>query len=254
MITMRKLLIFIAALAFLSSCKLFKPSLMLKTPKDYPYDKLIDSIGRIDYKIAPNDAIIYRVFTNDGFMLINLASSQNNVFRSDIDAIVESDGQVKMPLIGRVKIAGLSIVNAEKLLEEKYSDYYVKPFVTLKVSNKRVIVFPGTGGNAKVVNLINNNTTVLEAIATVGGIADDGKAYKAKLIRANPDPAQKPFVYLMDLSRIDGLAFGNSKVQAGDIIYIEQRYRPLRTFNNEVAPIITLITSALILYQFSKLR
>ncbi|MBI2723086.1 MAG: polysaccharide biosynthesis/export family protein [Bacteroidetes bacterium] len=251
---MRRLLIIIASLAILSSCKVFKPSLMLKTPKDYNYDKLIDSLGRIDYKIAPNDAVIYRVFTNDGFKLIDLASASNNVFRSDIDVIVESNGSVKMPLIGRMHIAGLTIIEAEKMMEEKYSEYYVKPFVTLKVTNKRVIIFPGTGGAAKVINLANNNTTVLEAIAAVGGIPDDGKAYKTKLIRQNPDPTKPPFVYLLDLSRIEGLALGTSKVQANDIIYVEARYRPLRTFNTEIAPIIGLITSLLILYQFSKLR
>lgn len=251
---MRRLLIIIASLAILSSCKVFKPSLMLKTPKDYNYDKLIDSLGRIDYKIAPNDAVIYRVFTNDGFKLIDLASASNNVFRSDIDVIVESNGSVKMPLIGRMHIAGLTIIEAEKMMEEKYSEYYVKPFVTLKVTNKRVIIFPGTGGAARVINLANNNTTVLEAIASVGGIPDDGKAYKTKLIRNNPDPAKPPFVYLLDLSRIEGLALGNSKVQANDIIYVEARYRPLRTFNTEIAPIIGLITSLLILYQFTKLR
>jgi polysaccharide biosynthesis/export protein len=252
---MRKLLILFASLALLSSCKIFKPSLMLKTPKDYNYDKLVDSLSRQDYKIAPNDAVIYRVFTNDGFKLIDLASANNNnVFRSDIDVIVGSDGQVKMPLVGRVQVAGLTIIEAEKLMEEKYSEYYVKPFVTLRVNNKRVIVFPGTGGSAKVIALANNNTTVLEAIASAGGLPDDGKAYKVKLIRNNPDPAQKPLVYLMDLSRIEGLAMGRSKVQANDIIYVEQRYRPLRTFNTEIAPIVALLTSLLILYQFSKLR
>ncbi|MBA3664719.1 MAG: polysaccharide biosynthesis/export family protein [Bacteroidetes bacterium] len=251
---MRKLFIFIAALAIFSSCKIFKPSLMLKTPKDFNYDKLIDSLGRVDYKIAPNDAILYRVFTNDGFKLIDLASANNNVFRSDIDAIVESDGMVKMPLIGRMRIAGMSIIEAEKLMEDKYSEYYVKPFVTLRVNNKRVIVFPGSGGTAKVIGLANNNTTVLEAIASVGGLPEDGKAYKIKLIRNNPAPEGKPLVYLMDLSRIEGLTLGKSKVQANDIIYVEQRYRPLKTFNNEIAPIIGLLTSLLILYQFSKLR
>ncbi|MCW3078325.1 MAG: polysaccharide export protein Wza [Bacteroidetes bacterium] len=251
---MRKLLFLIATLAFFSSCKIFKPSLMLKTPKDFNYDKLIDSLSRVDYKIAPNDAVLYRVFTNDGFKLIDLASASTNVFRSDIDVIVESDGNVKMPLIGRLHIAGLTIIEAEKLMEEKYSEYYVKPFVTLRVNNKRVIVFPGTGGTAKVITLNNNNTTVLEAIASVGGLPDDGKAYKVKLIRNNPDPTQKALVYLMDLSRIEGLTLGKSKVQANDIIYVEQRYRPLRTFNTEIAPIIGLVTSLLILYQFSKLR
>lgn len=253
-ITMRRLIIFIFSLAILSSCKIFKPSLMLKTPKDYNYDKLVDSLGRLDYKIAPNDAVVYRVFTNDGFKLIDLASSSNAAFRNDIDAIVESDGYIKMPLIGRVKVSGLTIKEAEKVMEQKYDSLYVKPFVTLKVTNKRVIVFPGSGGSAKVIALANNNTTVLEAIANVGGIPDEGKAYKAKLIRQNEDPTKKPYVYLMDLSRIEGLALGNSKVQAGDIIYVEQRYRPLKTFAAEIAPILTLITTALLIYQFTRLK
>ncbi|MGZ4042450.1 MAG: polysaccharide biosynthesis/export family protein [Bacteroidia bacterium] len=227
---------------------------MLRTPKDYNYDKLVDSLARQDYKIAPNDAVIYRVFTNDGFKLIDLASANNTVFRNDIDVIVNSDGYVKMPLIGRLHIGGLTIIEAEKLMEEKYSEYYVKPFVTLKVNNKRVIVFPGAGGSAKVISLTNNNTTVLEAIASVGGLPDEGKAYKVKLIRNNTVPNQKPFVYLMDLSRIEGLAMGQSKVQANDIIYVEQRYRPLKTFTSEIAPIIGLLTSFFLIYQFSKLR
>lgn len=251
---MRKLLILFVSLALFSSCKIFKPSLMLKTPKDYNYDKLVDSLGNLDYRIAPNDAIIFRVFTNDGFKLINLATESNTAFRNDVDVIVQSDGTIKMPLIGNLQVSGLTIKEAEKLLEEKYSTYYVNPFVTLKVSNKRVIVFPGAGGSAKVIGLNNNNTTVLEAIASAGGLPDEGKAYKVKLIRANPDPLAKPYVFLMDLSKIEGVAMGRSKVQANDIIYVEQRYRPLKTIASELTPLITLITSAIIIYQFSKIR
>ncbi|MEI8137842.1 MAG: polysaccharide biosynthesis/export family protein, partial [Bacteroidota bacterium] len=132
---------------------------MLRTPKDYNYDKLVDSLSRLDYKIAPNDAVQYRVFTNDGFKLIDLASSGTGIFRTDLDVIVESDGNIKMPLLGRISIVGLSLRDAEKLMEEKYAEFYVKPYVTLKVINKRVIVFPGNSGQAKVVILLNNNTT-----------------------------------------------------------------------------------------------
>jgi polysaccharide export outer membrane protein len=227
---------------------------MLKTPKDYNYDKLVDSLSRLDYKIAPNDAIQYRVFTNDGFKLIDLASSGTGSFRSDLDVIVESDGNIKMPLLQRFSIVGLTIIQAEKLMEEKYSEFYVKPYVTLKVINKRVIVFPGNSGQAKVIGLTNNNTTVLEAIASAGGIPEDGKAFKVKLIRNNIDPMQKPYVYLMDLSKIEGITLGNSKVQANDIIYVEPRYRPFKTLATEITPLVTLITSALILIQFYRLR
>ncbi len=227
---------------------------MLKTPKDYNYDKLVDSLARLDYRIAPNDAIQYRVFTNDGFKLIDLASTTAGAFRNDLDVIVESDGNIKMPLLNRFNVAGLTIREAEKVMEDKYAEFYVKPFVTLKVINKRVIVFPGNSGQAKVIGLANNNTTVMEAIASAGGIPEDGKAYKVKLIRNNVDPLQKPYVYLMDLSKIEGITLGNSKVQANDIIYVEPRYRPFKTLATEITPLITLITSALILFQFYRLK
>lgn len=251
---MRNLILFFSFILIFSSCKIFKSNLMLRTPKDYNYDKLVDSLSRLDYKIAANDAIQYRVFTNDGFKLIDLASSGTGVLRNDLDVIVESDGNIKMPLLGRFNVLGLSIKEAEKLMEEKYSEFYVKPYVTLKVINKRVIVFPGNTGQAKVIPMINNNTTVIEAIATAGGIPEDGKAYKIKLIRNNNDPSIKPFVYLMDLSRIEGVTMANSKVQANDIIYVEPRYRPFRTLAVELAPIATLLTTFLILLQFYRLN
>ena len=94
----------------------------------------------------------------------------------------------------------------------------------------------------------------MEALANAGGIVEDGKAYKVKLIRENPNPVKMPYVYLLDLSTIEGIMQGKSKVQAGDIIYVEPRYRPLATFNREIAPFITLLTSAFILYQLTRLR
>lgn len=251
---MRNLILFFSFALILSSCKIFKSNLMLKTPKDYSYDKLIDSLGRLDYKIAANDAIQYRIYPNDGFKLIDLANSGNTILRNELDVVVETDGNVKMPLVGRVSIVGLSVKEAEKLMEQKYSEFYVKPFVTLKVINKRVIVFPGNTGQAKVIPLVNNNTTIMEAIAAANGIPEDGKAYKVKLIRTNPEPNQKPYVYLMDLSRIEGITYGYSKVQANDIIYVEPRYRPFRTIATEIAPILTLLTTALILVQFYRIR
>ncbi|MBA2610783.1 MAG: polysaccharide biosynthesis/export family protein [Bacteroidetes bacterium] len=251
---MRNLILFFSCILILSSCKIFRSNLMLKTPKDYNYDKLLDSITRLDYKIAANDAIQYRVFTNDGFKLIDLATTTAGAFRNDLDVIVESNDSIKMPLLGRLKVGGLTLRQAEKLMEERYAEYYVKPFVNLKVINKRVIVFPGNGGGARVIALANNNTTVMESIASAGGIPEDGKAYKVKLIRNNEDPIKKPYVYLMDLSKIEGITQARSKVQANDIIYVEPRYRPFKTLATEITPLVTLITSALILLQFYRLK
>ena len=241
-----KYFLFLSILFYFSSCKVFRSNLMLKTPKDYTYNKIADSLIKQDYKIDANDIVNVRIFSNEGFKIVDLASSGQMTRFIDLDYVVTRDGSCKLPLIGRVKLAGLSVREATEYLEQVYADYYIKPFVFLTVINKRVIVFPGNGGVAKVLNLTNNNTTVIEALALTGGIAEDGKAYKVKLIR-NQDN-EKPKVYLMDLSKIEGIAVGNSVVLAHDIIYVEPRYRFARTLVGEITPLISLISSTFLLY------
>lgn len=240
-----KLLLFCVGVALFSSCKVLRSNLMLKTPKDYTYDKISDSLAKLSYRIEANDEVNYKIFSNDGFKLVDLSSGTNFIERNDLNLTIENDGTAKFPLVGRVKLAGLTKREAETLLEEKYTEYYVKPYVLLKVTNKRVTVFPGNGGTARVVTLANNNTTVIEALALAGGITDDGKAYKVKLIRNNP--AGKPFVYLLDLSTINGLSAGRSVVLANDIIYVEPRYRLAKALVNEITPMLTLLSTTLIM-------
>ncbi len=237
-------LILVVVISF-SSCKVFRSNLMLKTSKDYTYDKIADSLSTQNYRIENNDILQVRIFSNDGFKIIDLANTNAN-FRLDLDYIVERDGMVKLPLAGKIKLAGLTIPEAQTYLEEIYDKFYVKPYVTVKVTNKRVIVFPGNGGVAKVLSLTNFNTTVIEALALTGGISEDGKAYKVKLIRNDGTP--KPKVYLMDLSKIEGIAAGNTVVLANDIIYVEPRYRLAKTLVAELAPFISLLTSTIIIY------
>lgn len=229
----------------LSSCRLVRPSIMLKTPENYNYAKLVDSLSTYDYRIASNDAVVFRVFSNDGFKLIDLTNTFANV-RGDIDLTVDIDGFLKLPLLNKVKVSGLTIREAENLLEKKYEEYYVKPYVTLRVTNRRVIVFPGSGGAAKVVPIANNNTTIFEALALAGGIYEDGKAYKVKLVRNGNKKAE---VYLMDLSTIDGVIAGNTLVQANDLIYVEPRIRFAQKLASEIVPYVTLLSTTLLLYQ-----
>ena len=231
---------------FFSSCKVFRSNLMLKTPTDFTYDQLQDSVTKQSYKIEVNDLVQVRIFSNDGFKIINIENVTGNYARIDLDYLVEQDGRVKLPLVGKVALSGLTIAEAETFLQKIYNDFYVNPFVSVKVVNKRVIIFPGNGGKAQVINLQNNNTTVIETIALGGGIQEDGKAYKVKLIRN--DGKNKPKVYLMDLSKIEGIAMGNTVVMANDIIYVEPRYRFAKTLIGEVTPLISLLTSTFLLY------
>ena len=250
---MQKLLSLSIILLLFSSCAWLNPSIMLKTDKDYKYSQTPDSTKVSDYKISPNDILEFSIYSNDGFKLIDLTSlnnANNSIrFESNLQYLVESDGNVKFPILGRTKVSGYTIREAETFLEEKYASFYIRPYIILKVSNKRVIVFPGNAGDARVIPLINNNTTLIEALALAGGIAEDGKAKMVKLIRKTKEGND---IYLIDLSKIEGIKQASMVLQANDIIYVEPRRKYASRFLQEVAPIVSLITSAFILYSYTQ--
>lgn len=251
---MRKYL-FIILLLPLFSCNI-NPSIMFKTPESYPY-KVDQTIGNVEYRIARNDILAFSIFTNDGFKLIDLTtgitsvsttggSPQGNSSTTAVRYPVDIEGFVKFPIIGKVKIEDMTTREAEKMLEEKYALYYNKPFVMVSVVNRRVMVFPGTGGSGRVVTLENENTTLIEALALAGGITETGKADVIKLIRGDN---RNPQVHLIDLSTVEGMKQSNMLLQANDIIYVEPVKRVSRGILNEITPVVGIITSLLLLYE-----
>lgn len=250
---MRKLLFLFGISLFLSSCGWLNPNIMLQTEKGYQYSKLSDSTGAVEYKLSPNDFIQFGLYSNDGFKLVDLTSLNNTNqgyrFENGIDYLIEMDGSCKLPIVGRIKLSGLTLKQAEMMLEEKYAAFYVRPFVVLRVMNRRVVIFPGSAGDARVIPLVNNNTTLIEAIALAGGIADDGKARKVKLIRENGATRD---VFLIDLSTIEGIKYAGMIVQANDIIYIEPRKKISSKFVQELAPIASILINLYILFAYSQ--
>jgi polysaccharide biosynthesis/export protein len=248
---LKKILPALIAVISLTGC--FNSSIMLKTPKDFKYSDPKTSSHTSEYRISPNDEIDFRIFTNDGFKLVDLttlsseggaggnAAAARNT-RMTQQYIVEHDGVMKLPIIGRVPLAGMTIREAERYLEEQYTTYYIKPFILMNVSNRRVMVYPGDPGNARVVALNNNNTTLIEALALAGGISRIGKAKRIKLIRGD---LNNPQVFLIDLSTIEGMKQADLVLQANDIIYVEPRLRITQGIVSELAPVVSIVTSVL---------
>ena len=247
----------LAGLMFWSSCTI-NSHVMLKTPKNYvfdtPPDKPID-----EYIISVNDILQFRLFANDGFQLIDIAAGQAGLgaqqaiaARSNINYVVQADSLARLPILGNVNIVGKTIVEAEAFLQEEYAKFYVEPFVIINITNKRVIVFPGTGSSAQVVSLSNNNTTLIEVLALVGGIATNSKASRIKIVRKTK---VKKDVYLVDLSTIEGIQAGSMIVQANDIIYVEPNPNLAREALADITPVLSLLSTAILVWAtFSNLN
>ncbi|TVQ87786.1 MAG: hypothetical protein EA393_10150 [Bacteroidetes bacterium] len=242
--------IILLILLVFSSCQVLNPERMLRTPGDFEFASVDEARIQEEYRLAPNDELYFRLFTNDGEKLIDPITPISQQFlRGDHIYNIEFDGFVKLPVLGRVKLKGMTLREAEKFLEEKYSVYYNRPFVQLRVTNNRVIVFPGgRGGTSKVVYLENTNTNLFEALAMAGGIAD-GRARRVKVIRGD---LRDPQVFLIDLSTLDGVRNADVVLQANDIIYVEPRERVPQRILENIGPYLTLLSTALIVYSLFK--
>lgn len=253
---MRRILLLVLVSFALGSCTINK-DLLFKTPTDYSFDEIPDS-SEVEVVIAPNNLLNFDFFTGNGHILVEQSigngilggAGQNNQNmmnqRNQISYLVNEDGTVKLPVLGRVNLNGLTIREAESKLEEMYSVYYNEPFVMLRVQNNRVIISPGAGGTAQVITLVNANTTLMEALAMAGGVDGRGNSSEIKLIRENRDTGERQ-VFLVDLSTIDGLEAADMIVQANDIIYVEPLPLIAREVLEEITPIVTLITTAALL-------
>lgn len=232
----------------LASCKAYKQDIMFRLDDDFSESDLAKSINQVEqnYKLQPDDIIQVDVFTNNGERLVDpnselgdQANTQIAEFKDQYQYLIQSDGSVKLPMIGKKVLSGLSIDEAESLLEQAYSDpYYVDTFVKLKVLNRRVIVLGGEGG--QVIPIENENTTLVEVLAIYGGLNISSKAENVRLIRGN---LNKPQVYYIDLSSIAGMQQTIIDVESGDIIYVEPWRRPWLESLRDMSPVFGLITS-----------
>jgi len=225
---------------------------MFKTKADYKYGQTPDFKKVPAYKISANDILVFDIYTNNGFNLINVGSfnttNTTNTLTSQLpvkpEYLVDADGYVKLPVVGKKQIAGLTIREVEAMLEQSFSEFYLNPFVVAKITNRRVIYFTGNTSEAKIIPLTDNNTTILQLIAKEGGMSVYGKAKKVKLIR---DVNGGHEVYLMDLSTINGIDKAHIVLQANDIVYIDPRRRLSSKALTEITPIISLLSSSLLI-------
>lgn len=234
-----------------------------------------------NYLIQPNDFLEVRVNTNKGERILDpngelqfgqpngggISSpiqNQNTSGRSAVQRnvgqgagtvpggtafLVQADGTVFLPLVNRVKVSGLSLLQADSVLKVRYDVYYKESFVTTRVTNNRVFVLGAPGG--QVISLNNDNMNLLEVLALAGGIDGGntngnsglyrfgGKATNIRIIRGD---LKNPRVQQVDLSTLDGMRRANLQVEPNDVIYVEPVRRPVIESLTDAAPVISFLS------------
>ena len=250
-------LMVIVALQLLTSCQAYKRDLMLQFDEKFDASAVEKSVERaaLNYIIRPGDYIRVDVFTNDGERLIDpnfelmqsmQGGQQMTQFKDRFVYLVMMDGTCRLPKVGTISVQGLTINEAEELLQETYNDFYRDSYVKIRPANRRAIVLGGINGRQSggaggaVIPLDNENMTVLEVLALAGGVEQGAKVSSIRLVRGD---LNEPEVYEINLSTIDGMKQSGMIVESGDVIYVEPWRRPFRETVRDVSPILSVVTS-----------
>jgi len=208
-----------------------------------------------NYIIQRNDYLTLKIYSNNGERLIDPnpdMSGQSNSGNSqqsedEIHYLVDVNGIAKLPLVGELHLEGLTLRQAEEIVQKEYSKFFKESFVIFSYVNKRVIVLGAPGG--QVLPLTNQNVRVAEVLGMAKGLSNDARANNIKLIRGD-------HVYQIDFSTIKGYLEGNMLVEAGDILYVEPIRRPLTEGLKDsyiiVSLLLTITNTAILIYSVTK--
>lgn len=178
-------------------------------------------------------------------LTISNFSTNNGMGRSQpIGYTVDSLGYISMPLVGKIKIKGLTLSAASDSITRKLINFVKEPVVTVKILNHKFSVL-GEVNRPGVYNIVEELTTLPEALGMAGDLTIFGKRQNILLIRENKNGKRE--LIRIDLTSNEILKSPYYYLQQNDILYVE----PLKTKatstdqNYQLVPIFTGIVSAL---------
>ncbi len=130
---------------------------------------------------------------------------------------VDSVGDVAIPMIGKQKLEGLTLQQAEEKIRVRIEQTLKEPTVNIRFMNHKFTVL-GEVGNVGIFNLLNDNTTIIEALTAAGDLTIYGKRDSIKVIR---DYGGRREIGRVSLRSREVFVSPYFYVRNDDIIYVE---------------------------------
>lgn len=163
-----------------------------------------------DYRISPNDLMEFDVF---------------GVPDMKRDVRVNASGQVSLPLIGQMPVAGLTAQAAEQLIAAKFEEKYlrdpqvslfIKEFTTQRVAIEGAVIRPG-------IYPMTGQLTLLRALALSGGFAPYADINQIVVYRNGTNGAREQSTH--DLDKVRSGQEVDPDIRSDDVIVVQRNAR-----------------------------
>ncbi len=185
--------------------------------------KIKDEIINFEPEIQVGDLLAINVSAVDGaaaipFNLYETPAVGNNVASADpIKYLVDSNGEINFPVLGKLKVAGFTTNKVNDNLTEILRPYIKNPIVNIRITNFKITVLgqvqsPGT------YPIPNERVSILEAIGMAGDLEIHGQRKNVMIIREQN--GKRVFVNI-DLTNKELFSSPYFYLSQNDVVYVE---------------------------------
>ncbi|MEJ0030728.1 MAG: polysaccharide biosynthesis/export family protein [Bacteroidota bacterium] len=150
-------------------------------PNTYYRVQTNDLISVRYQSLTAKDVDFFAQETQANGATLNIGAGGNALLLGEL---VDKDGSIPVPVIGKVKVAGMTVFEIQDMIQELANKYLDSPIVKVRLLNYRFTVL-GEVLKEGTVYVGNNRVNMFEAMGLAGGLGDLADRGKIKLVRTD---------------------------------------------------------------------
>lgn len=220
------ILFFLSAISvLLFSCQSQKKTIYLQEEKGVTQNKK-DSVSSSNYLpiYKVNDLLKITVTSLDldaskpfNKLGIKINDDGKPVASDQVGYLIDSNGMIDFPVVGKILIAGLNRDQAVQLLKEKIKPFVADPIIDIRIGNYIVTVL-GDVKNPGTIKIENEKITLLEALGYTGDLNSTGVRKNVLVIREEKGERKE---FRVDLTSKKLYQSPVYYLQQNDVVYVQ---------------------------------
>jgi len=197
-----------------------------------------------DPQLAPGDKLTISIWGHEDLSIGSVNSVYNSNEETGKWVVIDDDGFVNLPKLGRLLIKGYTLKEANFFLEQQYATLLKDPIINVKVLNHYVSILGEVKSPGKY-KIDNENITLIELIAQANGLTDYARQDGIRIIRKENKSAKN---YKIDFSKAENFHNQNIQILPDDVVYvIPKKGKEVGQKAAKAAPFVGIITGVAVL-------
>lgn len=190
----------------------------------------VNKVESYTAKIQPDDLLEIMVYGRD-MVATKIFNQEANIQQQEGQTyLVDEEGDIEFPVLGKVKLGGLTRGEAIQYMKGLLSKEIVDPGVSIKIRNYRITVL-GEVSNPGTFPLENEKVTILEALGMAGDLTINGVRENVLVVRE--EGGQRNY-YRVDLTKNEVFNSPVYYLAQNDVVYVEPNQNKINTSSNTI--------------------